>query len=124
MSLGVKLEAALIALGLDPKATDFDHTPPIAMRPIDEATGDTIPPQLDPRYIVPRSRAGHRAKTFGDHVPLSGDVQRIAKMKRAADAESAFRERLLAKDAGEPAPPKPGRAWQSRPFPKKQKDRR
>src|ERR1700749_4999245 len=101
MPLKVKLQAALIALGLDPDDVDFDHVPPLVMRPINPETGDTIPPANDPRYIVPLSRAVHRAKTFGDHVPLSGDVSKIAKMKRVGTKETEFRARLLAKGSAE-----------------------
>ena len=116
MSVGVKLRAALYALGLDPDDVDFDHQPSLAMRPINEATGDTIPPSNDPRYIVPLARAAHKAKTFGSHVPLSSDVAQIAKMKRVERSSADFRARLLAKDAGEPPPAKKGKAWPKRPF--------
>lgn len=116
MPVGVKLRAALYALGLDPDDVDFDHAPPLAMRPVDPVTGDTIPPANDPRYIVPLARAGHRAKTFGSSVPLSSDIAKIAKLKRVEKEEAAFRARLLAKDAGKPPPPKKGRTWPKRPF--------
>lgn len=119
MPVGVKLAAALHALGLDPEAVDFDHAPSLAMRPIDPTTGDTIPPANDWRFIVPIARADHRAKTFGNHVPLSSDVSKIAKVKRIGKSEAAFRERLLSKDAGEPRPVKPGRRWAKRSFPTK-----
>lgn len=116
MPVGVKLRAALYALGLDPDDVDFDHVPSLAMRPIDPATGDTIPPANDPRYIVPLARAAHKAKTFGSHIPLSSDVSQISKLKRVEKAQEAFRARLLAKDAGDPPPAKKGRAWAKRPL--------
>lgn len=116
MSLQVKLDAALIALGLDPADVDWDHAPSLAMRPVDESTGDTIPPSNDPRYIVPRARAAHRAKTFGDGSPLSGDVQKIRKMQRVEKDYAAFRARVLAKVIGEPPAPKSKRAWPKRRF--------
>lgn len=119
MSLGVKLKAALYALGLDPDDVDFDHQPALAMRPIDPATGDTIPPANDPKFIVPMARAAHKAKTFGNHVPLSGDVQKIRKLDRLEKDQAAFRARLLARDAGEPEAPKRGRPWPKRKFPQK-----
>jgi hypothetical protein len=95
--LGVKVRACLLALGLDPDAVEFDHDPALGLRPIDPVTGDTIPPQNDPRYIVPRAKAAHDVKTNGAHVPLSGDKAKIAKLKRVEADEQAFRERVLAK---------------------------
>ena len=122
--LGVKLAAALIALGMDPDDVEWDHDPAIGMRPINPETGDTIPPANDPRAIVPRLGAAHKAKTFGDHRPLSGDVSQIAKIKRVDRKHEEFRQRLLAKATGEPvaAPTKhKGPAIPSRPFPKRKK---
>ena len=114
MPLRVKLAAALFALGLDPKTTEFDHDPALGLRPVDPETGDTVPAANDPKHIVPRARAAHRHKTVGDHRPLSGDISRIAKLKDVERKEAAFRQRLLAKTAGERAP-KPKR--RSRPIP-------
>lgn len=123
MPLSVKLSAALIALGLDPKAVEYDHCPALGMRPRDPVTGVYDPPENDARYIVPRSTADHKAKTFGDHVPLSGDVSKIAKLKDVSRKHVEFRDRLLAKGTGAPAPA-PGKRKQkipSRPFPKRGK---
>jgi hypothetical protein len=39
----------------------------------------------------------HHIKTFGTHVPLSGDISVIAKTKRLTKKEEAFRARLLAR---------------------------
>jgi hypothetical protein len=121
MPLSVKLAAALHALGLEPTDTQYDHDPALAMRPIDPVSGDTIPPANDPRYIVPRTRADHRAKTFGSHVPLSGDVSKIRKLQRIERKQAKLREKLLAKDGGAlaPRPAKPKRTWPKRGFPKK-----
>lgn len=121
MPLGVKLKAALHALGMDPDDVEWDHDPALAMRPIDPDTGDTIPPANDWRSIVPKTSAAHDKKTFGNHVPLSGDVSKIAKLKRVEEAQATFRSRLLAKEAGEPPPPKGKRAWGKRAFPKRAK---
>ena len=118
--MAVKLAAALHALGLDPADTEFDHDPSLGMRPIDEATGDTIPPANDFRYIVPRDRGSHKAKTFGSHIPLSGDVQKIKKLDRIEKDQAAFRDRLLAKETGADPPAKKHR-WAKRSFPKKVK---
>ena len=114
MPMSVKLDAALLALGLDPAAVDFDHDPALAMRPIDPATGDTIPAANDPRHIVPRGRADHRAKTLGGHRPLSGDVSKIAKLKRVEREQEEFRARLLAKRPGQSRSVASKKGWRSR----------
>jgi hypothetical protein len=64
--------------------------------------------------------AGHSAKTFGDHRPLSGDLSLIAKNKRISADQAAFRDRLLAKETGADPPAKKHR-WAKRSFPKKVK---
>ena len=120
MSLGVKLAACLIRLGIDPEDVEWDHDPALAMRPIDPATGDTIPPANDPKHIVPLASARHKAKTFGDHVPLSGDVSKIRKLDRIEADQAAFRARLLAKEIGEPVVTKK-RPWPKRAFGKRPK---
>ena len=117
MPLAVKLAACLHLLGIDPDNVEFDHDPSLGMRPRDPETGDWIPPANDPRHIVPRSADGHKLKTFGDHVPLSGDVSKIAKLDRIEKEQAAFRARLLAKETGEPVVKR--KAWPKRPFPKR-----
>lgn len=89
--LRVKLDAALIALGLDPKATEFDHDPALGLRPVNADGDDFDPPQLDPRHIVPRGCADHRTKTTGTPpgqkvvTVANGDQHKIAKAKRLED---------------------------------------
>ena len=97
--LSVKLDAALLALGLDPKAVDWHHEPPLAMRPFNPETGDTQPPQNDPRHIVPLARADHKARTIGNHGPLSGDVSKIAKLKRIERKRQAHLSALADDDS-------------------------
>ena len=139
MSLRVKLDAALIALGLDPRATQFDHDPALGLRPLNEDGTDTVPPQLDPKHIVPRSTPAHRTKTTGTppgqkvvHV-ANGDVHKIAKAKRQADRWAEHEARVAALKAGDVAAVIPnlngphkqwpkGRKMQSRPFQKKRTD--
>lgn len=127
MPISVKLDAALRALGLEPREVDFDHDPPLQLRIWCPEKRDTIPPANDPNHIVPRARAGHKAKTAKTDVPA------IAKTKRLARDQEVFRARLLAKDGGdEPPPPsKRKRQWPSRsfqqgkrPFPNQRKDTR
>lgn len=121
MPLIVKLRAALHALGLDPDEVDFDHDPALGLRPIDPETGDTVPPANDWRHITPRARLAHREKTAGDSRPLSGDISKIAKLKRVEANEQAFRRRLLDKSSGEtpPAPKRAKRKIPARPWPKR-----
>ena len=123
MPLSVKIDAALYALGLDPKDVQWDHSPALGMRPINPKTGDTIPPQNDPKFIVPRSKESHKQKTFGDSRPLSGDVSVIAKLKDVERKEAEFRERLLAKGKRKKSA-RAKSAFQSRPFPTKKRNMR
>lgn len=120
MPLLVKLHAALYALGLDPKDTEFDHHPALAFRER-TADGGYIPDENDPHFIVPRSKADHRTKTSGRRgekkVTAAGsDVHAAAKIKRLAPQQTAFQQRLLAKAAGDE---KPKSRWPRRPMGKK-----
>lgn len=63
----------------------WDHTEYFALGGTDEWTNfSAIHPECN------------KAKTFGTHVPLSGDISKIAKVKRLTKKEEAFRARLLA----------------------------
>ncbi|THK34010.1 hypothetical protein EHS39_32900 [Ensifer sp. MPMI2T] len=115
----VKLIAALRRMGLTIEQVQFDHNPALALRPIDPATGDTIPPANDPEYIELLLIAEHKEKTFGKggekRVTTAGsDIGNIAKVRRLTEAQEEARRRMLAKDAGE----KPVRKsrWPKRPF--------
>lgn len=55
----------------------------------------------------------HHVKTYGTSVPLSGDISKIAKVKRIARKEEEFQRRLLAKAEGVP---KEKSRWPSRKF--------
>lgn len=108
--LWVKLDAALLMLGLDPEQVDWHHEPPLKLRPW---TGtDYDPPQLDPRHIVPLPKAEHRART------ATVDLPAVARTTRLLKARMEFRAMLLAKATGEPRPPS---KWPSRPFSRKEK---
>lgn len=121
MPLSVKLASALHALGLDPTSTQFDHNPSLEMRPFDKDTEKYTPDANDYRFIVPMGVAAHKKKTFGDHVPLSGDVSIIAKLKRNVEAEAEFRAKILAK---EPCAPRTKRSKiPSRPFRRERRKR-
>lgn len=112
MPLSVKLEACLLALGLDPKDAQFDHTPSLELRPFDEAAGDYEPKANDPRYIVPRSKADHLRKTTGRagesdlSISYQGDVSRIAKTRRLDAAIQETRQRIADRLPGEKRKPK------------------
>lgn len=115
----VKLTAALRRFGLTTADVQFDHNPALALRPINELTGDTIPPANDPAYIDMLFIDEHKRKTFGCGgekriTTADGDIGKIAKMRRVSAKEEAFRKTLLTKQTGEPAPKKS--KWPSRPF--------
>ena len=105
------LDVVLEAFGLTRADIELDHNPPLALRVWDAGAKDTIPPANDPAYLFLRIKAAHRDKTTGGTAKTSGrgsDVTEIARTKQAADRQREFRERLLAKERGEP---KPGPRW-------------
>lgn len=77
---------------------DWDHRNPLGL------TGTNHPTNIDP---LPR--AYHQA------VKTPADLAAIAKAKRLAAEQEAFRQRLLARHQGEEPPPRPKR--KSRPMP-------
>jgi hypothetical protein len=111
MPLRVKLDAALIALGLDPASVELHHQPPLSLRPYDEATGKWTPDANDPRYIVPMGKALHRERTAAIDIPASAKTRRVTKK------HEAFRAVILAKQTGDD-PPRDVRKHRipSRPF--------
>jgi hypothetical protein len=119
MPVKVKLDAAILQLGLDPADVDFDHDPALGIRVFDEATGKYEPDANDPRFITVRSRErdgeGHKAKTFGTGGTTAGsDVHRIAKIRRLEKARAALAE-------AEGRTTKPRSKIPSRPFPQGQR---
>lgn len=97
MSVSVQRDAAVLQLGLDPKAVDWDHDPALGIRVFNEATGKYEPDANDPRFITVRARTreadGHKAKTFGTGGTTAGsDLQRIAKIKRFEKAREVLAE--------------------------------
>jgi hypothetical protein len=90
---------------------EYDHAPPIALRPVNEAGDDTIPPMNDPAYIWPLAREEHAAKTNGSKATSYGsDKHAIAKANRLMKAREALNE-------VETRTAKPKRKIPSRPFP-------
>lgn len=98
MSLSVKLAACLDALGFPLDAEiEWDHTWALGLRPR-TADGGYDPPANDPRYIRPKMKGEHATKTRGNGATTAGsDVHLIAKGKRLAKNQEAFREMLMSK---------------------------
>lgn len=121
---------------LDVADAEYDHSPPLGLRPVNAAGDDYDPPQLDPRHITPRAKADHRTKTSGTPAGqkvvtvANGDIHRIAKAKRLEEARlTRFEHTEVRMVLGEgeqsrkQSQPWPkGRKMQSRPFPKKHAD--
>jgi hypothetical protein len=107
--LSIKLAVALRMLGfVKGQRVNFDHHPALGLRDWDEEKRDFIPPQLDPEFIVIRTKPVHDKKTNGNGATSYGsDKHAIAKIVRVSDAVEAFRRRLLAKaDPDIDAPPR------------------
>lgn len=121
MPLSVKLQAAILQLGLDPARVDFDHNPALGLREFDEKTKTYTPDANDPKFITVLERGEeHRVKTSGTPATSAGsDIHRIAKSKRLAIARAAHEAALQGKATGERAHDrkKPGkRVWPKRKF--------
>jgi hypothetical protein len=103
MPLSVKLQAAILQLGLDPARVDFDHNPALGLREFDEATKTYTPDANDPKFITVLERGeDHRIKTSGTPATSAGsDIHRIAKSKRLAKARAIHDEVVAAKVTGE-----------------------
>lgn len=134
MPLSVKLQAAILQLGLDPAAVDFDHDPALGLRLFNAETKTYTPDANDPKFITVRARGGdHKSKTFGNGATTAGsDIQRIAKLKRLEKAQAALNQALDAKVFGGPgtqpdgarkSPWPKGRKLQSRGFTKREERR-
>jgi hypothetical protein len=118
LTLSVKLEVALRALGVKESDIDWSHEPALQLRAINEAGTDYDPPQHDPGFIFIRRRAEHDRITFKDNGTGRGDLTAIAHSKRVTKEHEEFRRRILAKDAGEPRPERRGHGLRSRGFDK------
>jgi hypothetical protein len=122
--LSVKLAVALRMLGFTKEdQVQFDHDPALGLREWDEEKRDFIPPQLDPEFIVIRTKAAHRTKSSGRKgeakvTSYGSDQHAIAKLDRLQQDQAAFRAKLLAKDQDEqpPAAPRPKQKIPSRGF--------
>lgn len=122
--LSVKLAVALRMLGFTKNdQVQYDHDPALGLRDWDEEKQDFIPPQLDPEFIVIRTKAVHRTKSSGRKgegkvTSYGSDAHAIAKIDRLEKDQAAFRSKLLAKDGGEQLPGKARQSIPSRSFAK------
>lgn len=67
--------------------TEFDHEPALALRDVNEAGTDYVPPQLDPDYIVARCPDSHLIKTSGSGATTAGtDIGKIKKQRKREKA--------------------------------------
>lgn len=103
MPLSVKLQAAILQLGLDPARVDFDHNPALGLREFNEETKTYTPDANDPKFITVLERGeDHRIKTSGNGATSAGsDIHRIAKAKRLAKAQAKHQDAISAKVTGE-----------------------
>lgn len=95
----------------------FDHSPPLALRPVNDAGDDFVPPQHSIAHLhAICADPCNKLKTFGHSraTTRGGDVTEIARTKRI----SAAHARHLARIAGaEPAAvARPSRPMPSRPM--------
>ena len=112
--LRVKLDAALLQLGLDPKTAVLDHHPPLAQRVL-LTCGHYLPSANDPRYLQWLAPEAHAENTTGRRgtsrlSKRGGDVSEIAKTKRL-ERQAEFIKRVLM--SGAVRAPKPSR-WPKR----------
>ena len=99
------------AVGLTRKRddTDWDHSPALWSREVDEAGTDYIPAQNDPRYINARRTGCHREKTSGRAATSAG-----------SDVNGYWKNRRLRGELkGRPKRRWPSREIPSRPFARK-----
>lgn len=118
--VGVKLHAALLLLGFSDEeisgGVEWDHDPALALRLVDQETGQLMPHPNDPHHLRPLRKADHAVKTRGAGATTAGsDVGNAAKLKRLERDRRGgeeYRRRLLAKAEGEPPPETKKRKYQ------------
>jgi hypothetical protein len=107
---------------------ELDHLPPLALRPVNQETGQHVPHQHSPRHLVWMVKKEHREKTTGrrGESKLSirdGDQQKIAKQRRRDKKEVERQEAKAIPPGGKskgkpkakiPSPPKKPRKPQKR----------
>lgn len=68
-----------------PKPTNYDHRPPLALRPLNETETDYDPPQHDPEFIDALAPRCHAQRTYGGRsrgTSINSDAHAIAKSDR------------------------------------------
>jgi hypothetical protein len=80
-----KVKQAVIA-----REFDFDHEPALVNRDYDTEAGDFIPPQNDPKHLIPRRKAKHLEKTIGRKAGAERTVS-----TRGSDVGEAARSRSI-----------------------------
>ncbi len=86
---------------------EFDHRPPLYVRPYDTEAGDFIPRQNDPQYIVPCAKRDHLEKTTGRKADAERTVSTagsdMGNRRKTSDirAAEAFHKVALAVKAGD-----------------------
>lgn len=109
--LGVKLAVALRMLGLHGIKIDYDHDPALALREWNAKAGDFNPPQLDPNFIVIRTKEAHRTKTSGRKgekrvTSYGSDQHAIGKIRRLTHQQAEVQRAILARPCGDKRRPK------------------
>lgn len=105
---------------------ELHHEPPLELRPVDDSTGQHIPPQHERTCLIWMTKAAHRARTTGrrgesDLSLRDGDQGKIAKVRRIEKKRDEFKRALLARDDGtEPSSP----SKRKRPIPTAKKTER
>lgn len=107
--VGVKLQALLLQVGLDPTDVQWDHRPPLSERKWNATKGDTVPPANDPAYIQALATKAHDIVTNGPggekRITSAGsDTHTRARLARLEGEQAAYRANLLRKATGEAKP--------------------
>ena len=101
----------------------FDHEPPLDLRPVNDDGTDYVPAQHDPAYLFAVLPGGHKAKTNGKAVEkkhllrADHDQGRIAKTRSLRTSHQEHLDRQAKKQCGQKRTPS-GR-WPRRPFARK-----
>ena len=103
----------------DLEGLEFDHVPALQLRIWCEEAQDTIPAANSVDHIEAKHIDCHAIKTYGSKATGRGsDISEIARTKRLTKKQEAFRQRLLAKQDGQPQEErkKPKHKWPKRRF--------
>lgn len=86
---------------------EYNHTPPVAVRPVNAAGTDYIPPQLDPNYIEPLKPSVHKVETNGESVEKkhllakNHDKAKISRTRNLRESHQEFLEAQASKVCGQ-----------------------